>query len=54
MAEIPREMLVKYILTNIDLGESEISEVIKKIFGTLYRNYMVDTEQKCNFSALVK
>lgn len=30
MADIPREMLVKYILTNIDLGESEISEVIKK------------------------
>ena len=30
MAEIPREMLVKYILTNTDLGESEISEVIKK------------------------
>ena len=30
MAAIPREMLVKYILTNIDLGESEISEVIKK------------------------
>ena len=30
MAAIPREILVKYILTNIDLGESEISEVIKK------------------------
>ena len=30
MAEIPREMLVKYTLTNTDLGESEISEVIKK------------------------
>ena len=30
MAEIPREMLVKYTLTNTDLGESEISEVVKK------------------------
>ena len=30
MAEIPREMLVKYTLINTDLGESEISEVIKK------------------------
>ena len=30
MAEIPREMLVKYTLPNTDLGESEISEVIKK------------------------
>ena len=42
MAEIPREMLVKYILTNTDLGESEISEVIKKyifLSGILIMRY---------------